>query len=82
VRVAAPAIPCPIAGCNHVFHRSRGGWDAHVGSPRVHPSWLPSRRSPEARKAAFKKAFPEFFGRSVQDGSSRAGASTASPLSR
>lgn len=56
-------FPCPIPGCVHVFRGSRGGWDAHVGSLRKHPAWRPHLGEAEARRAAFKRDFLEFFER-------------------
>lgn len=61
--VPSPAdISCPICG-DHVFRRTRGGWDAHVGSLRKHPKWHPDIEDPDERKALFQKEFPSFFGR-------------------
>ena len=34
---------CPIGGCTKIFHGSRGGWDAHVASPGIHPDSLVSQ---------------------------------------
>ncbi len=56
-----PVFPCPIPGCDHVFTGSRGGWDAHVGSPRIHPRWKPAVRDPAARRALFRSQYPRFF---------------------
>lgn len=55
------AYPCPIAGCEKVFHGSRGGWDAHVGSIRAHPHWHPELRDPVARKQRFRAEFAAWF---------------------
>jgi hypothetical protein len=52
---------CPIPGCGKVFIGTRGGWDAHVGAVRQHPSWLPDITSPERRRQLFKAQFPKFF---------------------
>ena len=52
---------CPIAGCKTVFRGSRGGWDGHVGSLRLHPQWHPELVQAEDRKAQFKTDFPMFF---------------------
>jgi hypothetical protein len=52
---------CPIVGCTKVFHNGRGGWDAHVGSLRIHPRWRPDLMSPNDRKQRFREAFPAFF---------------------
>jgi hypothetical protein len=54
-------FPCPIAGCERVFRGSRGGWDGHVGSLRLHPHWHPELVQAEDRKAQFKTDFPTFF---------------------
>jgi hypothetical protein len=54
-------LRCPIAGCNKVLYGSRGGWDGHVGSLRVHPNWHPELEEPEARRRRFKTEFPMFF---------------------
>lgn len=55
------AIRCPITGCGWVFKMHRAGWDAHVGSPRRHPEWLPRVTDPEARKARFRSEFLSWF---------------------
>ena len=60
-RDGARVYRCPIAGCDKVFQGSRGGWDGHVGSLRVHPSWHPELESADARKRQYKIEFPEFF---------------------
>jgi hypothetical protein len=52
---------CPIAGCDKVYRGSRGGWDAHVGSLRIHPSWHPELQSEEDRKQMYRTEFPDFF---------------------
>ena len=52
---------CPIPGCAHVFHDSRGGWDAHVATHGRHPGWHPETSDPEERKRLFRVEFPEFF---------------------
>lgn len=52
---------CPIPGCEHIFHDSRGGWDAHVASPRRHPHWHPEVKEPTKRKQLFKWEFSDFF---------------------
>jgi hypothetical protein len=57
----ARTYPCPISGCDKVYQGSRGGWDAHVGSLRIHPSWHPELERAEDRKRIFKIDFPEFF---------------------
>ena len=52
---------CPIPGCGKVYQGSRGGWDAHVGSLRIHPSWHPELQSEEGRKQTYRSEFPDFF---------------------
>jgi hypothetical protein len=52
---------CPIPGCTKVFQGSRGGWDAHVASPRKHLDWYPDVESPQVRKELFKKDFGNWF---------------------
>ncbi len=52
---------CPIEGCKKTYEVTRGGWDGHVGSARLHPNWLPEVISPEDRKKAFRTQFPRFF---------------------
>ncbi|MCY3969010.1 MAG: hypothetical protein OXG74_03685 [Acidobacteria bacterium] len=52
---------CPIPGCTKVFHGSRGGWDAHVASPRKHPGWYADVKSPQVRKELFKRDFGNWF---------------------
>ena len=46
---------CPIPGCSKVFQGSRGGWDAHVASPRKHLDWYPDVKSPQVRKELFRR---------------------------
>jgi hypothetical protein len=43
---------CPIPGCGKIYQGSRGGWDAHVGSLRIHPSWHPEYGEALARRSA------------------------------
>ena len=52
---------CPIPGCSKVFHGSRGGWDAHVASIRLHPAWYPDVSNPEERKRIFKHEYADWF---------------------
>lgn len=52
---------CPIPGCTKVFQGSRGGWDAHVASPRKHLGWYPDVKSPQVRKELFKRDFGDWF---------------------
>jgi hypothetical protein len=52
---------CPIAGCNRIFQGSRGGWDAHVGSLRLHQEWHPELQERRKRRQQFKIEFPDFF---------------------
>jgi len=59
----AREFTCPIPGCNTVFRGSRGGWDGHVGSLRLHPSWRQELTDPEDRRHQFRIEFPEFFRR-------------------
>ena len=54
---------CPISGCQKVFNGSRGGWDAHVASPKKHPEWHPEIDDPRDRKARFKTEFSSWFTR-------------------
>ena len=61
VRDGARAYRCPIAGCDKVFQGSRGGWDGHVGSLRLHPDWHPELQVAEERKRRFETEFPGFF---------------------
>ena len=56
-------IPCPLPGCQKVFRDSRGGWDAHIASPKKHPEWHPEIDDPEGRKARFKAEFADWFTR-------------------
>ena len=53
--------PCPISGCTKEFIGSRGGWDGHVGSLRIHPDWRPDVKEPENRRAAFRQEFSNWF---------------------
>jgi hypothetical protein len=57
----AASFACLIPGCTKVFHGSRGGWDGHVGSIRLHEGWHPEESDPEKRKELFQREFPEFF---------------------
>lgn len=52
---------CPIPGCDRIFQGSRGGWDGHVGSLRLHPAWHPELQESEVRKRRFEIEFPDFF---------------------
>ncbi len=54
-------LTCPIPGCRKVFLGSRGGWDAHVGSARIHPEWHPEVEDGEERKSLFRSEFPSWF---------------------
>lgn len=58
---AARVFRCPIAGCDKVFRGSRSGWDAHVGSIRLHPGWHPELREPNERRERFQAEFSGFF---------------------
>lgn len=58
---AVPVFQCPIAGCDKVFRGSRGGWDGHVGSLRLHPNWHPELEEADARRRRFETEFPTFF---------------------
>jgi hypothetical protein len=58
---AVRVFRCPIAGCDKVFRGSRGGWDGHVGSLRLHPNWHPELQETYARKRRFETEFPTFF---------------------
>lgn len=53
--------PCPIPGCDHIFHSSRGGWDAHVASLKRHAEWHPEERNPSERKRLFRAEFADWF---------------------
>lgn len=52
--------PCPIPGCTKVFHGTRGGWDAHVASRRMHPHWHPDVIDGEERKRRFRREYPRW----------------------
>ncbi len=54
-------FPCPILGCRKTFQSTRGGWDAHVASYRMHPGWYPDVIDAEARKSHFRNDFPDWF---------------------
>lgn len=54
-------FPCPIPGCRKVFYASRGGWDAHVASYRMHKDWHPDVIDGEVRKRRFREEFAEWF---------------------
>jgi hypothetical protein len=55
------AYRCPIPECSHLFKVARLGWDAHVGSLRLHPDWYPNVHDPEERKRLFRRDFAAFF---------------------
>ena len=57
----AKVFPSPIAGCNKVFHGSRGDWDGHLGALRLHPDWHPELQDAEERRRRFKIEFPGFL---------------------
>lgn len=57
---AGPEYPCPIPGCTKVFYGTRGGWDAHVASWRMHPHWHPDVTDGEERKRRFKREYPRW----------------------
>jgi hypothetical protein len=62
-RPGSPAqFRCPISNCTKVFVGSRGGWDAHVGSFRMHPTWEPEIKDHRQRLSVFREQYPEFFG--------------------
>jgi len=61
VGAAVRVFRCPITGCDKVFHGSRGGWDGHVGSLRLHPNWHPELKEADARKRRFEIEFSTFF---------------------
>ena len=52
---------CPISGCGKVFGDSRRGWDAHVGSARMHRGWRSEIDNPEERKRAFREEYGDWF---------------------
>ncbi len=56
----SPEYRCPIPGCTKVFHGTRGGWDAHVASWRMHPHWHPDVTDGEERKRRFKGEYPRW----------------------
>ncbi len=60
---AVGPVACPIPGCTKVFAASRGGWDAHVASFRMHPDWLSEIQDPHERKRVFRARYTEFFGK-------------------
>ena len=52
---------CPIPGCGHMYKAGRSGFDAHVGSPRLHPAWHPGVTDAARRIALFREDFREWF---------------------
>jgi hypothetical protein len=54
-------FPCPIPGCTKLFHGTRGGWDAHVGSVTRHPDWHPELEDSQARRRQFAIEYPHFL---------------------
>jgi hypothetical protein len=59
---AGRSFRCPIEGCEKIYEGTRGGWDGHVGSARIHPHWHRELSSAKARKKQFETEFPDFFG--------------------
>ena len=59
-RHGGPEYPCPIPGCTKVFHGTRGGWDAHVASWRMHPDWHPDVTDGGERKRRFRREYPRW----------------------
>ena len=55
-----PEYRCPIPGCTKVFRGTRGGWDAHVASWRMHPNWHPDITDGEERKRRFRREYPRW----------------------
>ena len=55
-----PEYRCPIPGCTKVFRGTRGGWDAHVASWRMHPNWHPDVTDGEERKRRFRREYPRW----------------------
>jgi len=53
---------CPIPECNHVFITTRGGWDSHVASLRIHPGWHPNVVDGKERKRLFRTEYTAWFG--------------------
>jgi hypothetical protein len=61
-REASPrTYSCPIPGCGKMYRGSRGGWDSHVASLRIHPSWHPELQDEADRKQTYRSEFPDFF---------------------
>lgn len=54
-------LRCPIADCQHAFTGGRGGWDAHIGSYRRHPTWHPELCDAEQRRSRFRIEFADWF---------------------
>ena len=59
----ASKFSCPIDGCEYVFEGGRGGWDAHVASPKRHPDWHPHITDGSERKWLFRHAHADWLGR-------------------
>ena len=55
-----PEYRCPIPGCTKVFRGTRGGWDAHVASWRMHPDWHPDVTDGEELKRRFRREYPRW----------------------
>lgn len=58
-------LACPIPGCGKKYSGGRGGWDAHVGSPKTHPHWHPHLVTASERKQQFRAEFPTFLRQST-----------------
>lgn len=52
---------CPIPGCDKIFNGSRGGWDGHAGSVRMHPDWHPDEEDHTKRVELFRLEFSDWF---------------------
>jgi hypothetical protein len=59
--IRAKSFPCPIDGCEKIFQKTRGGWDAHVGSLKQHPQWYPEVIEPMQRTELFRREFTDWF---------------------
>ena len=61
IKSSGKIYDCPISGCSKRFYGTRGGWDAHVASYRMHRDWHPNIKNGVERKRLFRKEFQEWF---------------------
>lgn len=58
---ASALYHCPIPNCDRIFKDTRGGWDSHVASLKMHPNWYPNETERANRLKLFKLEFIDWF---------------------